>query len=590
MYRCGASRSIYGSPQFRTGAAFTLVAVAGCGEGQGFEAYQGSVDNDTGAWCDTAFMVSQGRLIVTGTAATPRSLADFSFNGISLINDGNCELVGDTIRKTVAGDAWNAGMRSAEAFAGGAYASVTVHPKQLAEDAMFGLNDTALTPFWTDINYAIYFTNGLLQVYEEGAFKGSFGTYAVGEVYTVSYDGYNLRYLRNGVPFYQRGEINNKALFFDSALYNAGGRLAGVRFGPQPKGRRANLLDASTWVLGSTGSQPGFSAVDQAAESQIVFATAPDNTQRMVWRGTSADVPNPGNGAGDGGWITEDFNVDHTKLYRTSVWIRCGGTMDGEVYLGMAPLTVSAIGGGPDSNPLFVGRGRAGLVSGRWYLMVGFVLPSTYSGSQQALGGIYDGTTGEKIGNGTDYRWPAGQPKSGMRTFQFLASVGAVQDFFDPRVELCDGTEASISELMRITGTAQLGLGSATEVLEQTAVNTGSLQVNYPAAGPGGAQLVVSYIWSGEVITGGTQAGNLGLAINKNVYLSATASERMISILAASPQTTSRYKFSVTKKFDLAPNEAAGFISGALSFQGVTPGGPSSFVNEHVLIVEVIKR
>lgn len=81
MLRNGASRAVFGSPQFRFRSAYVLIAISGIGEGGGFEAYQGAVDNDPNAWVDVAFQVASGQLLVTGMGATPRSLADYSYIG-----------------------------------------------------------------------------------------------------------------------------------------------------------------------------------------------------------------------------------------------------------------------------------------------------------------------------------------------------------------------------------------------------------------------------------------------------------------------------------------------------------------------------
>lgn len=81
MYRCGASRAVYGSPRFAGGAAYVLVGIAGCGEGNGAEAYQGSIDNDPYAWCDLSFGVVGGLLTGVSGTYTPRSLADYLYVG-----------------------------------------------------------------------------------------------------------------------------------------------------------------------------------------------------------------------------------------------------------------------------------------------------------------------------------------------------------------------------------------------------------------------------------------------------------------------------------------------------------------------------
>lgn len=81
MYRCGASRAVFGSPLFRSRGAYILIGIAGCGEGQGYESYQGAVPADTNAWVDVGFLLRNGNLIVSGTGATPRTLADYSYTG-----------------------------------------------------------------------------------------------------------------------------------------------------------------------------------------------------------------------------------------------------------------------------------------------------------------------------------------------------------------------------------------------------------------------------------------------------------------------------------------------------------------------------
>lgn len=81
MYRCGASRAIFGSSQFKVRSAYVLIGIPGCGEGNGAEAYQGSVDSDPNAWVDVGFAVTNGALTgVTGNY-TPKSLTDYGYTG-----------------------------------------------------------------------------------------------------------------------------------------------------------------------------------------------------------------------------------------------------------------------------------------------------------------------------------------------------------------------------------------------------------------------------------------------------------------------------------------------------------------------------
>jgi len=82
MYRCGASPAIFGSPQFKSRSAYILVGIPGVGTGGGAEAYQGDVDNDTGAWCDVGFNInSLGNIEMGQGVYKPTSLRDYSYVG-----------------------------------------------------------------------------------------------------------------------------------------------------------------------------------------------------------------------------------------------------------------------------------------------------------------------------------------------------------------------------------------------------------------------------------------------------------------------------------------------------------------------------
>jgi hypothetical protein len=80
IYRHGGSRAVFGSPRFQPWSAYVLIAISGCGEGNGAEGYQGSVSADPNAWVDMSFTLNNGSLVV-GNNYTPRSLADYSYFG-----------------------------------------------------------------------------------------------------------------------------------------------------------------------------------------------------------------------------------------------------------------------------------------------------------------------------------------------------------------------------------------------------------------------------------------------------------------------------------------------------------------------------
>jgi len=80
MYRCGASRNIFGSSEFKVHAAYCLIGIPGCGEGNGAEFYQGAVHYDPNAWIDVAFTLTNGNYTAMA-GYTPRSLKDYGYNG-----------------------------------------------------------------------------------------------------------------------------------------------------------------------------------------------------------------------------------------------------------------------------------------------------------------------------------------------------------------------------------------------------------------------------------------------------------------------------------------------------------------------------
>jgi hypothetical protein len=244
MYRCGASRGVFGSPEFKTRSAYVLVAIGGCGEGNGFEAYQGATDDSTNAWCDVAFRIDNGNLFVTGTAATPRTLRDYSYTGdldatndLRLIGRGVTVNGNNGVKTGGTDNTWDADMYSVDGYVGGAFVSFVASSATLR--LMVGLNtDPAANTSFNSIDYAIYQNVGTIVIYESGTSVGTFGAYAVGDSLCVLYDGTSVRYTRNGTLLRTVTASPGKKYFADSSLYDSGVKVTGLRFGPlTPKNR-----------------------------------------------------------------------------------------------------------------------------------------------------------------------------------------------------------------------------------------------------------------------------------------------------------------------------------------------------------------
>lgn len=236
MYRCGASRAIFGSPNFRRRSAYVLIGIGGCGEGQGFEAYQGAVDDDSSAWCDVSFQLFNSSLIVTGSAATPKTLQDYSYFGdlnatadIQLIGRG-VAISGNTATKTANTNAWDGDAYSKDSYAGGAFAQATV--VEVVDSVMFGLNsDPTTDASYTSLDYAFQISAGGLAAWESNVGVG-LGGVSAGDVLAVVYDGVTVRYLRNGNLLRQVPAGAGRTFFWDSSFLAPGNKLTNIRFGP----------------------------------------------------------------------------------------------------------------------------------------------------------------------------------------------------------------------------------------------------------------------------------------------------------------------------------------------------------------------
>jgi hypothetical protein len=256
MYRCGASRAVYGSSNFQYRSAYVLIGIPGCGEGNGAEAYQGAISADPNAWVDVSFSLLNGSLIGVTANYTPRSLVDYGYTGdlnatsdLVLVGRGTT-ITGNTITKTQNTANWDADAYSKDSFTGGAYASAVA--VDTVNRLMFGLNsDPTTDSSYASLDYAILLEAGnnpiVVQVYESGNFRGSFGAWVAGDVLAVVYDGSSVKYLKNGGVFYTStiGSAPNQVLYFDSSFNTPGATLKNVRFGPMSSNNWANIGGAN---------------------------------------------------------------------------------------------------------------------------------------------------------------------------------------------------------------------------------------------------------------------------------------------------------------------------------------------------------
>lgn len=220
--------------------------------------------------------------------------------------------------------------------------------------------------------------------------------------------------------------------------------------------RRINtsLLNTNAWAVGQTDGVGTFYANGSTGENARISGTDPWGNTSTIWETRAS-----GNGNDDGGWNTEVFTIDRSKLYRFSVWVRrtsssSGGTFylgtnsDGGVY--------STQDGAVKGNPYWECTGTGSLTQNQWYLVCGHIYPSntTYTGNHPDTGYYLPGSVTKVSNVGfcnivSDLKWGPTSTWGQHRCYHYYCGDSTTRlNFADPRVDLCDGSEPSISDLV----------------------------------------------------------------------------------------------------------------------------------------------
>jgi len=213
-----------------------------------------------------------------------------------------------------------------------------------------------------------------------------------------------------------------------------------------------NILDYSTWTVGTSGSQPGFNAVGSPDYGNyIISGEGPFGELVTLWKSYNSDQ-NPKIGAG---WITTSFTIDASQTYRYSVWMKRTGAQSASsfAYLGFSTTGVVQLNGNlPTDNGYFWYGSLPEL--DQWYLVVGFVHDKNYNGGQQ--GGVYD-TSGNKVVSfdggivgKRDYKFiPSATTQVHKSLLYYDYGVNDFLYFYSPRVDVVNGAEPTINQLLK---------------------------------------------------------------------------------------------------------------------------------------------
>lgn len=212
-----------------------------------------------------------------------------------------------------------------------------------------------------------------------------------------------------------------------------------------------NMLNINEWTV-SSGSIGNFSQNGSTIENYRGYNTDPWGNNNLIWE----SMPS-GDAQADGGWNTSFTNINNTLTYRFSSWINRVVQGNGSLYLGTNGYNSSNAetniyrrsDGVGQTNPYFYSTTPT--VSNTWCLYVGHVFPYT------AGAGALHPDTGRYLVNGTkittgftDFYWNENHAKSRHRSYLYYSSnLTTVQRWIYPRMEPCDGTEPTITQLLR---------------------------------------------------------------------------------------------------------------------------------------------
>jgi hypothetical protein len=211
-----------------------------------------------------------------------------------------------------------------------------------------------------------------------------------------------------------------------------------------PSTLNGGLLNYNTWTIG-TGSVGDFVQNGLTSENSRITGTDPWGNSKVVWQASAS-----GDGNADGGWNTNPVPIDPTKKYRFSVWVNRTVTGNGYYYLGCGSGNVMNLSDGAvNGNPYFY-YGNQEPAQNVWTLVIGYVYPYSYAGTtNDPESGRYTVANG-KIGDIlNDFKWSSGATSTYHRSYLYYANDASTrQRWIYPRIDLVDGTEPSVSQLL----------------------------------------------------------------------------------------------------------------------------------------------
>lgn len=211
---------------------------------------------------------------------------------------------------------------------------------------------------------------------------------------------------------------------------------------------KSSIINWDSWTVGAGGAV-GY-ATNGDGNSRILDSNPWGNLD-IVWDVSNQDALSDA----DGGWNGSSFSIDSTKKYRFSVFVRRKVIGNGTFYLGVrgsSNVVANRTDGVENSNPYFKSANWWGNAN-QWYLVTGHIWPAgSGTGTADVESGIYS-MNGTKLSANNDFVWLPTAASAYHRSYMYYSTdITTNQQFYQPRVDVIDGTEPTISELLSDIG------------------------------------------------------------------------------------------------------------------------------------------
>ena len=249
------------------------------------------------------------------------------------------------------------------------------------------------------------------------------------------------------------------------------------------------------WEEGSGHQNDPLGWTSNGLSSLREFDTDPFGNQSIVWKAIDTDV----NLDGEGGFNSGKVPADVSSTYRFSCFIKQENAASGNVYFG--PYGYSSLEDSVIDHRIPIRSSNAASGTGHiykyfvsnqpmpssdWYLAVAYLLPyQTETGpvSRQDTA-LYKASTGERVSfNIEDLMFD--DPTAialGIRGYHYNnpGGTGDAVQFFQPRIDIVDGNEPSIADLLGIVPRTDYVLTSTNSALSaQVDANTSAIEDAY---------------------------------------------------------------------------------------------------------------